>query len=315
LRAVGLPWCVGMVLWQWLVAESHRVSLTWHYGAALALGVGLVVGLRALLQPPAPKMGGVRLPWVPALLICVLTTGGLVWLALWHLPSGLLFSGVIMMVLCLTYLVGYVSAPGSVGQRTVLFLLCGGASLALSAFPIPFVVKLSAYLFMIGATFVCLSPVASRALRYHFPAEVFAALVAALGCGAAVHFWVDDGHSWLCAEVLVLWGLFVVCLSTLRLREPSEGSAGEQLLATSETRRWVVSWVVLVAVVFRASGWLGHQSSEKFHFNAAAAVCITGLLLAHRARGSVSSRVQRWMVDMAMVFPPLAVFAWGKLTA
>lgn len=310
-RAVGVPWCFGVVLWQGMIAKSHMVSLTWHYAAAAALGVGLVMVLRSVVSADVADQGRAGMVWALRLGVGGGMAAGLIWLALWCLPSGLLFAGLMMAVLAMTYLAAYVSSPGSAGQRVILFVLCGLASMALSAFALPFSIKLIAYVLMIGITLGCLSPAVTRVLRFHFPEEVCASLFLALGCGAAVHFWVDGGHSWLCWEVMVIWGLFAVCLCTLTMQRGPREAADAPSLAACETRRSAVSWVVLVALVLRSAGWMGHQSQGELVFNVAAGVSLVGLVLVHQARGRFSEGFLRWCVDLSVVLPPLVglVFA------
>lgn len=311
LRAVGLPWCIGVALWQGMIAKSHMVSLTWHYAAAAALGVGLVMVLRSVVSVEAADQGRAGMVRALRLGVGAGMAAGLIWLALWCLPSGLLFAGLMMAVLAMIYLAAYVSSPGSVGQRVILFVLCGLASMALSAFALPFSIKLIAYVLMIGITLGCLSPAVTRALRFHFPEKVCASLIMALGCGAAVHFWVDGGHSWLCGEVMVVWGLFAVCLATLTMQRVPREAADAPRLAVCETRRSVLSWVVLLGLMLRIAGWMGHQSEGELVFNVAAGVSLVGLMLVHQARGRFSQGFLRWCVDLSVVLPPLGGLVCG----
>lgn len=311
LRSAGLPWILGALMWQWLVAESHRVSLTWHYAVVLVLSVSLVHLVRSWLA------GGNASPTLLRGLVTVgfggMLLSAITWLAFWELPAGLLLPGMIVAMLSVIGLAMYVAAPGSKTQVVLLLLVCAGTSMAIAGAAVPTMLKFTAYLFLFGVSLLFSTPAAIRAVRYHFPAEVGAALVFALGCGAAVHFWVDDGHSWLCAEVLVVWGLMVVWFGAVdEGKTEATPENDSRVTALRVSRRNTVAVVLVGTLVLRLAGWWGMMSLEKILHHAAAAACALGALAVLRWFPERALRGRRLALDLAMLLPPLGVWLWSQ---
>jgi hypothetical protein len=292
-------------VWQWWFAESHRVALSWPYHLLIVLAVCFLHVLRTVLKQQ-PKSPAVWIGWAVGIAVLVAV---LAWLSLWHLPSGLLPSGGLMAVLCVVYLTFYTVEPGSTRHASMLLFLCAASSAAVSVAPLPSFIQWACYFILLGGGLLLYQPGALRAVRFHFPEEVFCGLVMALGCGVATHFWMDHGHSWLCAEALLLWGVVVMTFNSLRLV-----SAPPEMISTSpewqmrETRRRLVALVLLVSGVLRLAGWFGPLSAERVDYQIGVMITVIGLLALHRLLQKREPSTRQAAALLALVTP--AGVAW-----
>lgn len=317
LQVLALDAPLVALFWQWMLAESHRVSLPWPFVAALLLATWLIYLLDRTLDlfhhgeaPPTARHRFCQRHLRPLVLVVIpALLWGLGWLAFTHLPSGLLWSGVAVATLTGVYLAVFVVKQGSRLQLLVLFSVCAGLTMLLSPLSLPPTLRFVAYGLVVILCFTLATRGVSAAFHRHFPKEVFGALLFALGCGVGVHFWVYDGHSWLCAESLLLWGLGLMnltCISSVELEKKERDAVPPSAASVVQTsRRRFVTWALIGCCVLRLSGFTGGLAEAKQKFTAAVLVSALLMVLLHQMRRRMSVETHHWLADVALILPPL----------
>lgn len=147
------------------------------------------------------------------------------------------------------------------------------------------------------------------------PKELFASLLFALGCSAAVHFFVaDDGVLILGVETMLMWGLFFLNMTGIACVE--DGRAGDDDPAAA-VKRWpgirsayagllgALFLGALAAAILAAANLLP-ASTRLLATAVAAGAVLLGLLWRWRER--VSPQAYRVLADTATAVP--ACLAW-----
>lgn len=329
----GAPWWLWLqvlaldaplvaVLWQWMLAESHRVSLPWPFVAALVVATWLIYLLDRTLDlfhhggPPATARHRFCQRHLRPLVLVVIPglLWGLGWLGFSHLPSGLLWSGMAVATLTGVYLAVFVVRAGSRWQLLVLFAVCAGFTMLLAPLSLPPLLRFVAYGLVVLICFTLATRGVSAAFHRHFPKEVFGALLFALGCGAGVHFWVYDGHSWLCAETLMLWALGLMNLTSITVAELEEGGReGRETapaLAAQRARQNGLGAALGGFCVVRLSGWLGALPESRAQFTVVVLASVLLLVLLNAVRRKLSADTHHWLADVALILPALGWLGW-----
>ncbi len=211
--------------WTWALAQVHGLHLT----PAVLPGLALVVWVIYLVDRLFDTWGVPealldlrhrfyrRYRW-PLLLLGVLPGSvAAAWLALWHLPAGLLLEAVTLTPLMAAYLVVYASA--GLRERRLAFQ-AGLLVLLLAVHALPFDrgFQMIATALAFGLFFLVWKTALLDRLRGLMRKEAAAGLLFALGCSAHARFQQPSGWlTWL--EMLLLALLFNANLSVIVLSE------------------------------------------------------------------------------------------------
>ena len=244
-----------------------------------------------------------------------MTLGMICWVALWHMPAGIIWECVAMALLGVTYLACFSAKPAT---RLHGFLV-GGAMLAgvvlVMPLPIPPAMKLGMTVVLCGTmSFAAMGKLDSR-WRAFLPKEVAAAILIALGCSVGVHFWAADSHPVFCTEVNLLATL---CLLNLLSIASSENIARlhadpESLLhsrpALTFALPWLASAIIVGSLLIAYNTIRTHQAPGLVAL--AVVVATASLLLGclHRYADRLSPELYHLLADVAMVLP-LPILFW-----
>lgn len=238
---------VVIVAWQALLARLHHARLMPGVVEGLTLAAWLVYLMDRVLdarRAAAPELLGARHAFYhrhqTLVLVCVVpvVAAALLWVALFHVPQGLLWSAGGIGVLCSFYLAAF--AAGHRQYFGPLFMALAGlfSIIILSSLPVPAALRgVASVLILMGMWAAFLRHLRGPLGTARAKAPVGALLIA-LGCSAGVWFFASDGGvfaSW--AELLLLWTVFYCNLAAISARE------GETPPPKAEMFRSGVSWV------------------------------------------------------------------------
>jgi len=237
------------------------------------------------------------------------------WIALYHLPAGLLWRGVAMALLGTTYLACFSAGPSSILHRVLVgdSILIGTVLIWRLPFPTEYKITMSAVLSG-TMTFAALGRLDPR-WRTLLPKEVVAAFLLTLGCSTGVHFWAADSHPDLCVEFGLIFGL---CLINLLGIASSEHLARMHTDPSSILRvrpslsllyPWLVTLLFGLSVYIAIRTMSAHQTPGVAATSVvvASACGISGLL--HRFVDRIHPELYHLLADAAMVLP-LPLLFW-----
>lgn len=254
---------VVIVAWQGLLARLHHARLMPGVVEGLALAAWLVYLMDRLLdarRAAAPEMLGARHAFYhrhqTAVLWCVapVVAAALLWMALFQVPHGLLWSAGGIAVLCSFYLAAFAA-----GQRQYfgpLFMALAGlfSIIILSSLPVPSALRgVASVLILMGmwAAFLRHWRGPLGATRAKAPVG---ALLIALGCSVGVWFFASDEGafgSWV--ELLMLWSVFYCNLAAISAREgetpPSKAALAHSGAAWGRSSFFPVPFILALVVV------------------------------------------------------------------
>ncbi len=290
--------------WTWALAQLHGLHLT----PAVLPGLGLVVWVIYLLDRLFDTWGVPealldrrhrfyrRYRW-PLLLLGVLPGAvAAAWLALWHLPAGLLLEAVTLTPLMAAYLVVYASAglrERRLAFQAGLFVLL----LAVHALPFDRGFQIVATALAFGLFFLVWKTTLLDRLRGLMRKEAAAGLLFALGCTAHARFQQPAGLlPWL--EMLLLALLFTANLSLIL-----------QIEAPPPQRRGQWPNLVLALLLALGLGFSGFAGDSR-PLASLALLVVAGLLLMGllwRFGQRLEADAFRVFADLALLLPLLAL--------
>lgn len=205
------------VIWQTMMAHTHRIALMPATTAGLALAVWLIYltdrlldGLGGGERPADIRHAFYRRHWKWFALVVIPAAGAtLVWIALFRIPEGLLWQCLALALLIAIYLACFPARHhrrivGTLGALTGLGVIAGIFMLPMAIAPkIQF--AMIGLLMMTFGFFHRLDSAASSRI----PKEPLGSLLFALGCAAGVQFFsMSDGIAAMSIDVMLLWVLF-----------------------------------------------------------------------------------------------------------
>lgn len=294
---------------------------------SMSVGLGLVVWLIYLVDRLLDGLGGdgdrldVRHAFyrknrrvvggalIPALSLTVC------WLAVSAIPEGLMWQCVALGLMVGVYLDACV-LKGRWRMGGLAGSLAGlGTLIVLGGLPVSGNLKLVLSLAVLLIMAARLPGSRGADGRTIVPKELFASLLFALGCSAAVHFFIaDDGVLILGVEIMLMWGLFFLNISGIACVENDR--AGDDHPAAI-VKRWpgirnaypgLLGALLLasLAATFLAVANMLPASTRLLATAVAAAAVLLGLLW--RWRDRVSPQAYRVLADTATAMP--ACLAW-----
>jgi hypothetical protein len=329
---------MGLPVWLWphaMSLEAPAVAVLW----ALALGavhgtrwwpgvlpgLALAVWLIYLADRVIDTLGmrGEQLdarhrfclrarPWIVGL---VLPIGAVVlaWLALWVVPTALMWQCVMLGMLVILYLALYAAS-----ERPLLYLLLvsfvGMVAMAgVQALPLPPLLNTAGSVLIV----VLMALLLLRHARQHFflllPKEVACGVIFALGCSAWVRF-IGTGHSFFSGawETVLLSALFTCNLtgisSTRREREPAPTAGSEK---PGYSHEGFLAGLVFTSAVAVAGPWLGLSERLQVVGWASAGGAVL-LALLHAVRHRLTVDLYRVLADAAVAAPAVALIMVGN---
>lgn len=224
---------VVAIIWQTLMAHTHRVALIPGTTTGLALCVWLIYLIDRLLDGmSAGGMNGdirhafYRRHWrLIGLVVIPVVTAVLVWIALFLIPEGLLWQCSALVLLIAIYLACFPARHhrrfvGALGGLIGLGVIVGIFMLPLDAGPkIQFAII--GLLMMTFGFFHRLDKAASSRI----PKEPLGSLLFSLGCSAGVQFFsTGDGVAAMSMDVLLLWMVFSMNMFGISRHENESGA-------------------------------------------------------------------------------------------
>ena len=303
------------VIWQSMMARTHQIALMPAMSAGLALAVWLIYvtdrlldGLGEAETPSDTRHAFYRRHWrLFAWIVIPAAAAGLVWIALFHIPQGLLWQCLALALLIMIYLACF---PARHHRRIVGAL--GGLSgifIIVVIFLLPMAVAPKIQFAMIGLlmmTFGFFHRLDSAATS-RIPKEPLGSLLFALGCSAGVQFFsMSDGIAALSIDVLLLWGLFGLNMLGISCAEMEAGGGD----AHSVTRVWPRVSRLHPIYLFAGIAICGVIALTPHEFpvrtgRLAACVGMSVVLLAFLwlGRARLSPLCYRVLADLALVVP------------
>ncbi|MDB6118716.1 MAG: hypothetical protein JWO08_2497 [Verrucomicrobiaceae bacterium] len=324
IQVLSLDAPVVIVLWQAALAHTHRIYLP----TSFYWGLGLVTWMVYLLDRTADAVSG-RLPSPLSarhafclrhrklLLRLVLPLGGVAmgWIAMTEMPSGLLEKGLSMAFLGCIYLACFSARRSSPLHTLLVGIAIMLAVVLIDGLPLPTAFKIA-----MGGIFSGIMAFAALGRldpRWHalLPKEGIAAMLIALGCSAGVHFWATDNHAWICMEVFLIGGLFLLNLlgiSTSEYTARLHADPDSMLHARPSLRRthlWLVAALLVCSLYVAATNINAHHAPGVAA--TAITVAIAGLFsgILHLFVRRLRPELYHLLADAALIVP-LPVLFW-----
>lgn len=315
---------VVIVLWQMALAHTHRI----HLPAPFYWGLGLVTWVVYVLDRTADALSGRLTPplstrhafylhhrrWVLAAFLPI-GLAAMVWMALWHLPAGLIWQGVAMSMLGVTYLACFSAGPSTALHRTLVGAAMVAGAVLVSRLPLGPEVKLATAAVLCGTLAFAATGRLDPRWRALMPKEVVAAILIALGSSVGVHFWAADSHPTFCAEVYLLASLCLLNLLGIAASEHLARLHGdpESLVrkrpSLTTLHPWFVGLLFVVSLGLSIQTMLAGQTPGLAATSLAVACSSLLLGCLHRYVRRLSPELYHLLADVAMVLP-LPVLFW-----
>jgi len=288
------------VVWAWALAHFHHLSIMPGVLLGLGLCVWIVYVLDRVMDGVGQSKEGLdrrhafhrRWRWVLMTLVVVAS----VWagrLALWVVPSGLLWQCASLGVLMLLYLILFPAAGGGRFRWIVMPLSCLGTMSLAHALPFSPAFKLLMIVLAVGILALLIFRSLHQRLMTALSKDVVGGLLFALGCLAWTRFSLEGGEALSgTIELLLLSLLFISNLTGISSRE----SQGRWLALGFGT----VGGVLMLVFTGRISGSLGVLAG-------ATAFGLVLLVLLNRKRETMSADAYRVWADLAVLVPVLGL--------
>ena len=288
------------VVWAWALAHFHHLSIMPGVLPGLGLCVWIVYVLDRVMDGVGQSKEGLdrrhafhrRWRWVLMTLVVVAS----VWagrLALWVVPSGLLWQCASLGVLMLLYLILFPAAGGGRFRWIVMPLSCLGTMSLAHALPFSPAFKLLMIVLAVGILALLIFRSLHQRLMTALSKDVVGGLLFALGCLAWTRFSLEGGEALSgTIELLLLSVLFISNLTGISSRE----SQGRWLALGFGT----VGGVLMLVFTGRISGSLGVLAG-------ATAFGLVLLVLLSRKRETMSADAYRVWADLAVLVPVLGL--------
>jgi len=289
------------VVWAWALAHFHHLSIMPGVLPGLGLCVWIVYVLDRVMDGVGHSKEGLdrrhafhrRWRWVLMILV-VLASVWAGWLALWVVPSGLLWQCASLGVLMLLYLILFPAAGGGRFRWIVMPLTCLGTMSLAHALPFSPAFKLLMIVLAVGILALLIFRSLHRRLMTALSKDVVGGLLFALGCRAWTRFSLEGGEALSgTIELMLLSVLFISNLTGISSRE-SQG-------------RWLglgfgaVAGVLLLVLMGRVSESLGILA-------VATGFGLVLLVLLNWKRCDMSVDTYRVWADLAVLVPVLGLF-------
>ncbi|MBX7212176.1 MAG: hypothetical protein K1X78_27965 [Verrucomicrobiaceae bacterium] len=312
---------VVAVLWQAVMARTHRVAMLPATVAGLALATWLAYVIDRLFDganaapPPSDArhafyhrhrrvIAGVCVPAAAA---------AAAWMALWQIPQGLMWHGVAIALLVFMYVASY---PARTNHRQVAG--AGGVVgfivfATIFLLPMPPGTRLqmgTVGVFMMIAGF---SRRPETAGRGSLPKELAGSLLFALGCSASVQFYsMSEGVGAMSLDIGLLWVVFGMNMCGISCAEAGAGIRDPDSAAST----WpllpkLYPWLLVACIAGCASVMLkaGDFPAKAGWSAAVAGAALLLLALVWAARAKLSPLSYRVLADLALVLPAAAALA------
>ncbi len=288
------------VAWAWGLAHFHHLSIMPGVLPGLGLCVWIVYVLDRLIDGVGQSKEGLdrrhafhlRWRWVLMILVVVASVWA-GWLALWTVPSGLLWQCASLGVLMLLYLILFPAAGGGRFRWIVMPLTCLGTMCLAHALPFSPVFQLLMIVLSVGILALLIFRSLHQRLMTALSKDVVGGLLFALGCLAWTRFSLEGGEALSgTIELLLLSVLFISNLTGISSRE----SQGRWLALGFGT----VGGVLMLVFTGRISGSLGVLAG-------ATAGGLVLLVLLNRKRETMSADAYRVWADLAVLVPVLGL--------
>jgi hypothetical protein len=289
------------VTWAWALAHFHHLPIM----PGVLLGLGLSVWIVYVLDRLIDGIGlfnesldarrAFRERWCFGLMILVVVASLWAgWLALWVVPSGLIWHCLSLGILLLVYLILFPAAGGGNFRWLVMPLTCLGTLLIPQTLPFSAGFQLLMAAVSVGILALLIFRSLHQRLVTALSKDVFGGLLFGLGCTTWTRFSLEGGEPLSGAiELMLLSLLFISNLTGISSRE-SQG-------------RWLglgfgaVAGVLVLVCMGRVSESLGVLAS-------ATAVGLVLLVLLNRKRCEMSADAYRVWADVAVLVPVLGLF-------
>lgn len=233
-----------------------------------------------------------RWRWVLMILVVVASVWA-GWLALWTVPSGLLWQCASLGVLMLLYLILFTAAGGGRFRWIVMPLTCLGTMSLAHTLPFSPAFQLLMIVLSVGILALLIFRSLHQRLMTALSKDVVGGLLFALGCLAWTSFSLEGGEALSgTIELLLLSVLFISNLTGISSRE----SQGRWLASGFGT----VGGVLMLVFTGRISGSLGVLAG-------ATAGGLVLLVLLNRKRETMSADAFRVWADLAVLVPVLGL--------
>lgn len=288
------------VAWAWGLAHFHHLSIMPGVLPGLGLCVWIVYVLDRVIDGVGQSKEGLdrrhafhrRWRWALMILVVVASVWA-GWLALWTVPSGLLWQCASLGVLMLLYLILFPAAGGGRFRWIVMPLTCLGTMSLAHALPFSPAFQLLMIVLSVGILALLIFRSLHKRLMTAFSKDVVGGLLFALGCLAWTSFSLEGGEALSgTIELLLLSVLFISNLTGISSRE----SQGRWLALGFGT----VGGVLMLVFTGRISGSLGVLAG-------ATAFGLVLLVLLNRKRETMSADAFRVWADLAVLVPVLGL--------
>ena len=288
------------VAWAWGLAHFHHLSIMPGVLPGLGLCVWIVYVLDRVIDGVGQSKEGLdrrhafhrRWRWVLMILVVVASVWA-GWLALWTVPSGLLWQCASLGVLMLLYLILFPAAGGGRFRWIVMPLTCLGTMSLAHALPFSPAFQLLMIVLSVGILALLIFRSLHQRLMTALSKDVVGGLLFALGCLAWTSFSLEGGEALSgTIELLLLSVLFISNLTGISSRE----SQGRWLALGFGT----VGGVLMLVFTGRISGSLGVLAG-------ATALGLVLLVLLNRKRETMSADAYRVWADLAVLVPVLGL--------
>ncbi len=288
------------VAWAWGLAHFHHLSIMPGVLPGLGLCVWIVYVLDRVIDGVGQSKEGLdrrhafhrRWRWVLMILVVVASVWA-GWLALWTVPSGLLWQCASLGVLMLLYLILFPAAGGGRFRWIVMPLTCLGTMSLAHTLPFSPAFQLLMIVLSVGILALLIFRSLHQRLMTALSKDVVGGLLFALGCLAWTSFSLEGGEALSgTIELLLLSVLFISNLTGISSRE----SQGRWLASGFGT----VGGVLMLVFTGRISGSLGVLAG-------ATAGGLVLLVLLNRKRETMSADAFRVWADLAVLVPVLGL--------
>ena len=308
------------VIWQTMMAHTHRVALLPATAAGLGLAVWIIYLTDRLLDgwSGGEKTADIRHAFYRRhwrlIAFGMIPAAGtvLAWIALFRIPEGLLFQCLALALLIAIYLACF---PARHHRRLVGALggLAGlGVIVGIFMLPMDFAPKMQfALIGLLMMTFGFFHRLDS-ATSSRIPKEPLGALLFALGCSAGVQFFsMGDGIAAISIDVLLLWVLFAMNLLGISSFEKEAGTCDADSAAViwpSISRLYPAILFLSIAACVAIAFFPDAFPARSGHLAGSVGISLILLALVWLGRSHLSPLSHRALADLALVVPAVRLF-------